>query len=264
MTSAVLAERTILVTGASRGIGAAIAAECLEAGATVVLTARGADALQATRAGLAERFPGRVFAVAGDVTRLEDVERVVAAAAELGRLDGLVNNAGSNSPTQLFVDLARDDFNRSIALNLIAYADVSREALRHFLRSGRGSIVNIASMAAKMGVPAWSAYCAAKHGVLGLTKALARELAREGIRCNAICPGFVETDMMSSERIAAWADAVGVSARDLVKTVIYRDTPQGRYVDGGSVARAAVYLLSESAKDVTGQSLNVSCGIGDY
>jgi NAD(P)-dependent dehydrogenase (short-subunit alcohol dehydrogenase family) len=264
VTPQILGERTILITGGSRGIGAAIAMCCLEAGATVALMSRGADALATTRARLAERFPGRVFAFPGDVTKYEDVQRTVSAAAEIGRLEGLVNNAGSNRPTRLFVDLSREAFNQSIALNLIAYADSTREVVPHFLRSGKGAIVNIASMAGKIGVPAWSAYCAAKHGVLGLTKSLAREFAREGIRCNAVCPGFVETDMMAPERMNEWADALGMSQRDLVKSVIYRDTPQGRYVDEASVAHATVYLLSDLATDITGQSLNVSCGIGDY
>jgi NAD(P)-dependent dehydrogenase (short-subunit alcohol dehydrogenase family) len=259
-----LAERTILVTGGSRGIGAAVAAQCLEAGATVALMARGAGSLDATRSRLAERFGDRVFAFQGDVTQVDDVRRAVAAAAEIGRLAGLVNNAGGNTPTRLFVDLSREAFNHSIALNLIAYADSIREVLPHFVRSGKGAIVNVASMAGKIGVPAWTAYCAAKHGVLGLTKSLARELAREGIRCNAVCPGFVETEMMSPERMGEWADALGTSRRDLVKAVIYRDTPQGRYVDEASVGHATVYLLSDLAADITGQSLNVSCGIGDY
>jgi 3-oxoacyl-[acyl-carrier protein] reductase len=169
--------------------------------------------LEATRGVLLERFPGRVHALPGDVTKLKDVQRVVRAATELGQLAALVNNAGSNTPTKLFVELSRDAFNDSIALNLTAYADMVREVLPHFLRVGRGAIVNVASMAGKIGVPGWSPYCAAKHGILGLTKCLARELAREGIRCNAICPGFVETDMVSPERMDEWAEALGMTRR---------------------------------------------------
>lgn len=264
MGPGLLSERSILITGGSRGIGMAIAKACLQAGANVMLMARDPTVLEATRQNLSGPYPGRVETSPGDVTRLEDVQRAVQAAAELGNLRGLVNNAGGNAPTKLFRELERDAFNQSIALNLVAYADTIREVLPHFLRLGGGSIVNIASMAGKMGVPGWSPYCSAKHGVLGLTKTLARELGRDGVCCNAVCPGFVETDMMSDERMGEWAESLGMTRRELVKTVIYRETPQGRYVDEASVANATVYLLSSLAQDITGQSLNVSCGIGDY
>jgi NAD(P)-dependent dehydrogenase (short-subunit alcohol dehydrogenase family) len=119
-------------------------------------------------------------------------------------------------------------------------------------------------MAGKMGVPGWSAYCTAKHAVIGFTKCIAREYATQGIRCNAVCPGFVDTDMMSAGHLEQWAEALGMTRRELVKEIIYKMAPQAKYVDARSVATAAAFLLSDQAADVTGQSLNVSAGIGDY
>jgi NAD(P)-dependent dehydrogenase (short-subunit alcohol dehydrogenase family) len=256
--------RRVVVTGASRGIGATIAGELARGGASLGLVARNAERLEeVARAVAAEHGAKVVFRVA-DVTDRAAVHAAIAAIdAELGGLDGLVNNAGSNGDSKPFLEYDPLEFGSLIELNLLGVANVTRAALPALLREG-GSIVNVASMAGKMGVPMWSAYCAAKHGVLGLTKALAHEVARQDVRVNAVCPGFVQTDMMSDPQLEGWAGHLGMTRRQLVKEVILRSAPQARFVEASSVASMVSFLLSSRAADITGQAINVSCGIGDY
>lgn len=259
-----LSERRIVVTGASRGIGKSIAAELGRCGASLGLIARDAAALDEVSRGLGEQHDVRVVWRVADVTdaaavagALQEIER------ELEGVDGLVNNAGSNGGSKPFASYEDGEFERLLDLNLGSVARITRLVLPALERHG-GSIVNVASTSGKMGVPMWSGYCAAKHGVLGFTKSLARELALKDVRVNAVCPGFVQTDMLSDERLTEWANHLGMSRRELVNRVILMQTPQARFVDPTSVARMVAFLLSEHAADITGQAINVSCGIGDY
>lgn len=263
--SASLDRQRVIVTGGSRGIGAAIGATLMRRGARVSLWARSAEDLQRTRDEIAAALGGqRPHVVVCDVTRPEQLARALdETLAQLGGLDGVVNNAGANSPMAAFVDMPASEFRRMVEVNLFGAVELVRLALPRLLAQSRGSIVNVASMAAKMGIPAWSAYCTAKHGLLGFTKALAHEVARAGVRCNAVCPGFVRTAMTSDAQFDEWAEALGTSRRELVKDLVMRRTPQQRFVEAGRVAAAVAFLLSPEAEDITGQSINVSCGIGD-
>lgn len=255
----------IIVTGGSRGIGAAIGRTLMQRGAQVSLWARGAESLRQLGDQLEAELGRRPQLVECDVTRPDSLARAFATALEgMGGLDGVVNNAGANSRMAPFLDVPAAEFRALLEVNLFGAIELLRLALPHLVAQGRGAIVNVTSMAAKMGVPSWSAYCTAKHGLLGFTKVIAQEHAGHGVRCNAVCPGFVKTEMMSDEQLERWAEPLGMSRRELVKELILKRTPQRRFVEAERVAAAVAYLLSPDAEDITGQSLNISCGIGDY
>lgn len=258
-------EKNVIVTGASRGIGKAIARELARRGAWLALLARDESALTAVAAAIEAESGCRPLVVTCDVTDHRAVARAIEASVNaMGAIHGLVNNAGANGPMALFLDVPREEFRKLIEVNLFGAVEVVRAALPHLLRTGKSSIVNIASMAGKMGVPTWSAYCSAKHGLIGFTKVIAQENALNGVTCNAVCPGFVQTDMLSEAKLEQWAESIGMNRRTLVKEFILRRTPQGRFVDVDSVAATTAFLLSDQAADITGQTFNISCGIGDY
>lgn len=254
----------VLITGGSRGIGRVIARRLAEKGASLILVGRHSVSLEEARLEIAAISRGQVETVALDIADANVETAIAPAAMALGGINALVNNAGANEPMKLFRDLEAREFRHIVELNLLAHVAITRAVLPHMQRLGGGSIVNIASMAGKIGVPGWSAYCAAKHGMLGFTKTIARELAPDGIRVNAVCPGFVRTEMTSDNRLSEWAEALGMSRRQLVADFIYKQAPLQKFVDADSVAAAVAFLLSEDAHDITGQSLNVSAGIGDY
>jgi len=256
--------RTV-VTGASRGIGLAIAKKLASEGSSLFLVSRDEEALSSVARELAAAHDVDCHYQALDIAQSNEHPEMMSAAAEkLGGIDALVNNAGANFPMKVFSELTRDEYRHMLQLNLTAQMDMTAAALPYVARSSNGSILFVASMAAKIGVPGWSAYCAAKHGVLGFMKALAKECAVDGVRVNAICPGFVQTDLTSKENFGIWAESLGVSEKKIVREMVLRQTPQQKFVDQDSIAVAVRYFLSNDAADVTGQSLNVSCGIGDY
>jgi 3-hydroxybutyrate dehydrogenase len=265
MTTRDLEGRRIVVTGASRGIGRTIAHEVARRGAKVALLARNEADLAAVASEIESETGRSAVAVRCDITDANEVKAALQRAlSAMGGVDGLVNNAGVQGSFATFADTSPDEFRRVVEVNLFGAIEVVRAVLPALLAGGTGSIVNIASMAGKMGVPAWSAYCSAKHGLLGFTKTLALEVATSGVTCNAVCPGFVRTDMMSDATLQTWGETLGLSRREIVKEVIVKRTPQARFVEAQSIAAATVFLLSSAAADITGQSLNVSCGIGDY
>ncbi len=211
-----LAGQIAVVTGASRGIGAAIARRFAAEGAAVALLARSTDALAAVRAEI-EAAGGRALAVTADVT---DTAAVNAAAdrvrAELGAPHVLVNNAGAALRRPL-AETSDDEWRDVIATNL----DGSFRCCRAFatdLAGNRGRIINISSIAGRQGTPLFTAYCAAKHGVVGLTRALAEELRDQGVSVNAICPGSVDTDML---RTAMPGAEPNMSPDDIATTALF-------------------------------------------
>jgi NAD(P)-dependent dehydrogenase (short-subunit alcohol dehydrogenase family) len=260
-----LGDRRIIVTGAGRGIGRAIALRLAGAGARLVLIGRDVARLAEVPREI-ETVKGPVaYPLKLDITRSDEIPQAIASCVErLGGIDGLVNNAGANDPMKLFQDLTTAEFRDMVELNLLAQVAITAEVLPHMVGASRGAIVNVASMAGKIGVPGWSAYCAAKHGLLGFTKALSKEVALQGVRVNAVCPGFVRTDLTSDDNMSAWGESLGMSRRVVVRELVYKQTPQRKFVDASSVAAAVHFLLSDDASDITGQSLNVSSGIGDY
>jgi NAD(P)-dependent dehydrogenase (short-subunit alcohol dehydrogenase family) len=184
-----------LVTGASRGLGRALALALAEAGADVMLTARSAAELQRT-AGEAAALGVQADLFPADLGRDAEIEALVAATVRrFGHLDVLVNNAGISGPTTPFVDLATEDWDVVLGVNLRAPALVARAAARQMRAQGDGRIVNVASIGATIPIANLAAYCVSKAGLVQLTRVMALELARHGIRVNAVCPGYFATPM---------------------------------------------------------------------
>lgn len=250
-----LPDKVAFVTGASRGIGEAIARRLATEGARVVLAARNEAACGKIASEIAA-CGGESMAIGCDVTLAVSVSHAIAmVVAKWGRIDILVNNAGLGGPTPLEdPDDAR--WNAILATNLTAVFRVTREAAP-FLPVG-GRVINLSSVLGRFGVPGYAAYCATKHGVIGLTRALALELAPRQITVNALCPGWVETEMAREgfRRIAGRSNLTEDQARQAAA----RMAPLGRVLDPEEVAGFAAYLASEEAKSITGQAFVIDGG----
>jgi len=246
--------RHALVTGGGRGIGAAVARSLVDHGLQVTVLGRRLDVVQA----LASEYPERMHAVAADVADAAQVDRALAdALARFGPVSVLVNNAGqAESAPFLKMDAAL--WQRMLQVNLTGTMICTQAVLPGMLTAGWGRIVNVASTAGLVGYAYVSAYCAAKHAVVGLTRALALELATKGITINAVCPGYTETDIMreSIERVVA---KTGRSA-DEARAEFVKSNPQRRLVQPEEVANAVAWLCGEGASAVTGQAVSVSGG----
>ena len=239
--------KTILVTGAARGIGAGIAEAFLEAGASVAMLDWNGPAAEATAASL--RKVGRALVVTGDVSEEAQVAAAVErTVAEFGRLDVLVNNAGIEVVGTL-PDYTAADWDRQLGVNLKGVFLCSKYALPHLGRQ-RGSIVNISSVHAFVSYPGTAAYDASKAGVLALTRTLALDHGRDGIRVNAICPGYIDTPMLS-EWMAAMPDPAGAMRE------VLRFHPLGRIGRPRDIANAVLFLASDAASFITGATLVV-------
>jgi len=240
---------TAIVTGATRGIGRAIAVELARRGANVSFNyAHSADAAQTLQTEL-ETFGVRSFAMQCDVASTDAAAEMVKQVKDaFGRIDYLVNNAGITRDT-LILRMKEDDWDAVIDTNLKGAWNFAKAALRVMLRQdGGGSILNISSISGQVGMAGQSNYSASKAGMVGLTKALAKEVASRKVTVNALALGLVDTDM---------AAALDESYR----AKILEQIPLGRFAEAGEVARVACFMLSDEARYITGQVLQVDGGL---
>jgi 3-oxoacyl-[acyl-carrier protein] reductase len=242
-----LAGRVVIITGGTRGIGLASARLLAEDGASVVVSGRDAGRLEAVTREL-EAAGKAILSVAADVAKREDADRLVEAAREgFGRIDVLVNNAGMTRD-QLLVRMKDDDWDQVLDTNLRGVFLMTRAVGKVMMRQRSGRIINISSTAGIMGNAGQVNYSAAKAGVIGLTKAAARELAHWNILVNAVAPGLIETDMSAG---------LPAEARDL----LLGQVPLKRIGDAREVAEVVRFLAGDGAGYITGQTIHVNGGL---
>ncbi len=253
-----LDHQVAIITGASRGIGRAIAEAYAAEGASLCLIATKADKL-ADVAASPKLGDDRLMTLAVDVTDREASFQAVAQVTQhFGRVDVLVNNAGVYR-AKPFLDYTDEDFQDMLDVNLFGVLHFMQAVLPGMQARRHGRIVNIASTAGKWGSRNQSAYNTSKHAVVGLTRCVALEASPHAVTVNAICPGFVQTDMVE-ELKAQVAKSAGMSGEEMVKAALAR-VPLGRILDPDEIAQLAVYLGSHESRGMTGQSILLDGGM---
>ncbi len=252
--------KVALITGSTSGIGLAIARSLAEAGADVMLNGFGdAGAIERIRSDLASEHQVRVLFSGADMSKPAEIETMVRETERaLGRLDILVNNAGIQH-VEAIETFPIAKWDAIIAINLSSAFHTIRAALPGMKERGYGRIINVASAHALVASPFKSAYVAAKHGVLGLTKTVALEAAQHGVTANAICPGYVLTPLVEKQ-IPETAKARGISEEEVIKSVLLGTQPTKQFVTAESLGTLAVFLSSEAAAQITGTALPVDGG----
>jgi len=242
-------DKIAIVTGGGRGIGKAIAIRLAQEGAKVVVVDKNQDTATSTVESIKEAG-GQAAPIAADVTQSEDVRRMARTTVErFGTIDILVNNVGLFT-FEPFLDTSEDVWDNLIAINLKSTILCCRAALEEMTKKKYGKIVNISSDAAKIGVATQAAYTAAKAGVMGLTRTLAREMARHNINVNCVCPGLVDTELT--------AELTGLAPE--IREKMIKAIPFRRMAQPEEIAAAVCFLASDDAGYITGQSLSVNGG----
>jgi 3-hydroxybutyrate dehydrogenase len=254
-----LQDKVAVITGAASGIGKDIAKEFLANGAKVAIADLNIEAASAT----AREFDPsgeRAMAVAMDVTSESEVDNgIEAVAAKFGSIDVLISNAGIQivGPIETF---KFSDWKKLLAIHLDGAFLTTRASLRHMYAQGKGgTVIYMGSVHSKEASMLKAPYVAAKHGLVGLAKVVAKEGAKHNVRANVICPGFVRTPLVEKQ-IPEQAKALGISEEDVVKTIMLKDTVDGEFTTVDDVARTAVFLAGFPSNALTGQSIVVSHG----
>ena len=257
MSGRYLQGKLAVITGGGRGIGAAIAGELARLGASVALLGRSMEEIEARARQIRGAHSVHAIAIRCDVANEASVgEAFAAVRGQMGEPAVLVNNAGQSAGVA-FAETTREVWDRMLAVNLTGTFLCTREVVPAMVEARSGRIINVASTAGLKGYSHTAAYCAAKHGVVGLTRALAMETAKQGITVNAVCPGYTDTDMARSaiENLVR----AGRSEEDAIKAIT-RVMPIGRLVRPEEVASAVGWLCAPEAPAVTGQCIGVAGG----
>ncbi len=255
-----LTGQAAVITGSTSGIGLAMAEALAAQGCNVVLNGLGEmAAIEATRSRIEAEYGVQALYHGADMTRPEQIAQMIAAAqGEFGRLDILLNNAGIQhvAPVE---DFPLDQWDRIIAINLSSAFHAIRAAVPIMKGQGRGRIVNLASVHGHVASPFKAAYVAAKHGVIGLTRTVALELATFNITCNAVCPGYVKTPLVDMQ-IADQARTRGISEEAVVRDVMLAAQPTKQFVQYDQIAGALLYLVSDAGASANGTSMIIDGG----
>jgi 3-oxoacyl-[acyl-carrier protein] reductase len=244
----VLAGRKALVTGASRGIGKAIATTLAHAGADVAVNYRSSESSAENVAMDAEAVGSNTWTYRADIGNIDDVREMRGVVDKyFGKIDILVNNAGINADT-LFSKMDQESWNKVIQVNLNGVFNCTSTFLDHLTGSSKGRIINITSIVGQMGNIGQANYAASKAGIIGMTKSLAKELARYKVTVNAVAPGFIETEMVKA-------------IPEKVKEKIISQIPLRRFGMPDEIAKVVLFLASEDAAYITGHVLNINGGM---
>ena len=255
-----LSGKTALVTGSTSGIGLAIAKALAEQGASIVINGFGdAAAIETERAALAATSGAAALYSDADLTKADAIEAMMAMiASETGGVDILVNNAGMQHVAPID-DFPVDKWELIIALNLVAAFHTTRLVLPGMKAKTWGRIINTASAHSLVASPNKSAYVAAKHGIVGLTKTVALEVATQGITCNAISPGYVWTPLVENQ-IPDTMKTRGMTREQVINDVLLAALPSKQFVMPEQIASLALYLCSDAAAQITGANLSIDGG----
>ena len=250
--------RTALITGASRGIGYAIAEAYAKQGADLVLSASSEVALEKAKTSLEEHNVNIAYFAADLGVEAEIDDLFAFATGQFPELDVLVNNAGVHLGKP-FTDHTMGEFDRLMKINVYSVFQLTRHVITHMQKLGRGKVINISSTAGKWESMNQAAYNTSKHAVVGLSKCVALENAKNGINVNAICPGIVETDIFHNAQANVEA-ASGMSAEKF-RGMVEGQIPMGRMLQPEEVANIAIYLASAESDGMTGQTITISGGM---
>ncbi len=252
--------KTALITGSTSGIGAGIAAAFAASGMNLVLNGFGDPSdIEAQRFGLEKAYGVRVIYDPANMLVPDEIAAMIAFAhQEFGGLDVLVNNAGIQHVSPID-DFPVDKWDQIIAINLTSAFHTIRGGLKGMVARKWGRIINIASAHGLVASPYKSAYVAAKHGIVGLTKSVALEVARQGVTCNAICPGYVLTPLVKAQ-LADQAKARGISEDDVIETVILAAQPTKQFVTVEQIGALGVFLASDLGAQMNGSIISMDGG----